>query len=370
MSLKSLNFIDLFSGCGGFSTGLEMAGHRCLLGVDFDQDAINSFAHNHFLAQTFCGDIKKLDKTKLNSLLKNQRVDMIVGGPPCQGFSTVGKGEVSDDRNQLFKQFVRIVSILKPKVIILENVTGMLAKKNRFILKNIFKQFESLGYQMQAKVLSADEFGVPSRRRRTFIVGTVRGEFHFPTAICVESNHKSTVRDAFNHLMALDGEVYNHDLSASKIKNELDFKRLKYIPPGMGIRYQSDELKYLPKRLRYNIDWSTLREGRFRQTRLQRLALDAPAPTILTSKSMYYHPSEPRYLTAREAAACQSFPNEFEFLGTQTAIFRQIGNAVPPLLAMQLGLAVAQINWKKQKLSKHSLDFGFYKKAFNYQREA
>ena len=115
---KSFNFIDLFSGCGGLSHGLEMAGHKCLLGVDANADAIKSFALNHKHAQTFCGDIKTLKPAKLNELLKGKTIDMVVGGPPCQGFSTVGRGMVDDERNQLFREFVRIVKITKPKIII------------------------------------------------------------------------------------------------------------------------------------------------------------------------------------------------------------------------------------------------------------
>src|SRR5690606_40013028 len=104
---KSYTFIDLFSGCGGLSYGLEMAGHKCLLGVDANKDAIDSFALNHPHAKTFCGDIKTLKPKKLNELLQGKKIDMVVGGPPCQGFSTVGRGVVEDERNQLFKEFVR-----------------------------------------------------------------------------------------------------------------------------------------------------------------------------------------------------------------------------------------------------------------------
>jgi DNA (cytosine-5)-methyltransferase 1 len=139
---KSFTFIDLFSGCGGLSCGLEMAGHRCLLGVDANKDAIDSFAANHHEAAVYLGDIKKLSEKKLRDLLRGQRVDMVVGGPPCQGFSTVGKGVVGDERNQLFREFVRIVKHTQPKVILFENVTGLVAKKNQAILKKIFLQFE------------------------------------------------------------------------------------------------------------------------------------------------------------------------------------------------------------------------------------
>lgn len=366
--IKSFNFIDLFSGCGGLSHGLEMAGHNCLLGVDANKEAIETFAANHHGAAVYLGDIKKLSELKLKALLKGRTVDMVVGGPPCQGFSTVGKGEVDDDRNKLFREFVRVVKLTHPKVILFENVTGLVAKKNEHILKQIFVHFERLGYNMDARVLSAEEFGVPSRRRRTIIMGVKNGECLFP-----EVTHGprvgqklKTVKELFKNLKAKNGRVYNHDVKLAEIKNATDRERLKCIPDGCGIRYPEDEKEYLPKKLHYKIDWKKLREGRFRQTRLQRLPLNEPSPTILTSRTSYYHPVEPRYLTPREAAACQSFPNDFIFHGSQTAVFRQIGNAVPPLLAKALGESIKKITFKKGVVKKKDLKEVVGKNVFHY----
>lgn len=365
----SYTFIDLFSGCGGLSSGLEMAGHQCLLGVDANKEAIASFAANHKTAETYLGDIKKLNEKKLKELLKGQKVDMVVGGPPCQGFSTVGRGQVEDVRNQLFREFVRIVRLTQPKVILFENVTGLVAKKNKLILKQIFQYFERLGYNMDARVLSAEEFGVPSKRRRAIIMGVKDGECLFPEVTYGARVGKKlkTVSEAFKNLKATDGKIYNHDVKMAQIKKTEDRKRLECIPEGKGIRYQLDEKQYLPKKLWYGVDWSKLREKRFRQTRLQRLPLKDPSPTMLTSRTSYYHPKEARYLTPREAAACQSFPNDFIFHGSQTAIFRQIGNAVPPLLAYALGEAVKKIEFKKGLSKKKQLESNLTKNAFHYQ---
>jgi DNA (cytosine-5)-methyltransferase 1 len=367
---KSFNFIDLFSGCGGFSTGLEMAGHQCLLGVDFNSDAIASFAHNHLHAKTFLGDIKTLKSSHILDMVNGKKIHMVVGGPPCQGFSTVGKGQVTDDRNKLFLEFVRVVRDIKPQIIILENVTGLLAKKNNKILSAIFSEFQKLGFNMQAQVLSSEHYGVPSRRRRTFILGVRGGYCDFPQALFGVGGQNSfiTVGEALANLKALDGITYNHDIVKAMIKNPLDVKRLSYIPEGAGIRYEKDQKAYLPKKYWFDVDFTQLRESRFRQTRLQRLSRDGVGPTILTSRSMYYHPIENRYLTCREAAACQSFPNEFEFIGSETSIFRQIGNAVPPMLAMALGESIKQIkpgNLKtKMDLSHHLKNIG---RAFHYK---
>jgi DNA (cytosine-5)-methyltransferase 1 len=371
MNPKGLNFIDLFSGCGGFSTGLEMAGHRCLLGVDFNADAINSFAHNHYEAQTYLGDIRELDNKTLKSLIKNKKIDMVVGGPPCQGFSTVGRGDADDTRNQLFMEFVRIVAFLKPRVVLFENVTGMLAKKNEKVLENIFNEFEKLGYNMDARVMSAEEYGVPSKRRRAIIMGVKKGECLYPEVTHGQRNNSLTecitVKEAIKNIRSIDGQIYNHDTKSALIKNKTDEARLDHIPTGMGIRYKKDEVAYLPKKLWYGIDWDQIREKRFRQTRLQRLAWDSPSPTILTSRTSYYHPKESRYLTAREAAACQSFPNEFEFCGSLTSIFRQIGNAVPPGLGMAIGENLYKVLETKSKKLRTKPLKNFKEKAFTYK---
>jgi DNA (cytosine-5)-methyltransferase 1 len=352
-SKNCLNFIDLFSGAGGLSCGLELAGHKCLLGVDMDKYAIETFKANHHHAETFCGSIKDLTKEKIKQLTHHQKIDAVVGGPPCQGFSTVGLGNPKDQRNFLFKEFIRVVKITNPTYVVIENVTGLVAKKNEVTLKAIFKIFQQMGYSLDVKVLSAEEFGVPEKRRRTIIIGSnTHTDILFPE----KSKKILTVGDALKNLATKDGTIFNHDEQSAKIKSDLDFERIKCIPEGKGIRYEQDEKNYLKaKKLKLGVDWSNIRENRFRQTKYQRLDRKKPAPTIMTHRSNYYHPVKHRYLTQREAAAIQSFPNDFIFKGTLSAQWRQIGNAVPPLLGKAIGEALTNMEVLKKIKKKKNI---------------
>jgi len=373
--MEKLNFIDLFSGCGGLSKGMEMAGMNCLLGVDHDENSITTFLANHDNAKAYLGDIHDLDSEMLKGLIGDQKVDVIVGGPPCQGFSTAGRGKNDDPRNSLFMQFVRVVDLYKPQVLLIENVTGLLAKKNAKTLETIFNCFENLGYNLEARVLSSEEFGVPEKRRRTIIMG-VKGN---TSPIFPEVSHGArgsrpvkTVRTVLETL-GLEERLANHDVEGAKIKNKIDRQRLEHIPEGRGIRYQKDELELLPTELHYDVTWSEISEGRFRQTKLQRLALDKPSPTILTSRTSYYHPTQCRYLTVREAASIQSFPSDFTFYGSTTSQFKQVGNAVPVKLGEALGKSIIRTidaMSKGEGIEKPIEDRSkYFKRAFHYSSQ-
>jgi DNA (cytosine-5)-methyltransferase 1 len=344
-TLSSLNFIDVFSGAGGLSCGLEKAGMRCLLGIDMDKNAIETFKANHHSAKTFCGSVIDLNEKKLKELLNNQTVHAVVGGPPCQGFSTVGLGNPNDLRNTLFREFVRLVKITNPYYVIIENVTGILAKKNEKTLSSIFKLFQNMGYTLDVQVMSAEQFGVPERRRRTIIIGSrINKAIVFP----LPNTKIMTVGDALKNLKAKNGKIYNHDIELAAIKKKIELERIKCVPEGKGVRYEADEQAYFKKKnLKLGIDWKNLRENRFRQTKYQRLDRKKPSPTIMTHRHNYFHPIEDRYLTQREAAALQSFPNDFVFSGALSAQWRQIGNAVPPMLGFALGKAILSMYAQK-----------------------
>ncbi|HOW29890.1 MAG TPA: DNA cytosine methyltransferase [archaeon] len=364
-------FIDLFCGAGGLSKGLEMAGLSCVLGVDNDKSAINTFKKNHPKSSVFAEDISKLTSEKLEQIIGDKEIKLVCGGPPCQGMSTVGKGNPDDPRNFLFKEFVRIVSKINPEYILLENVTGMVSKKNQNISDGIISEFEKLGYHIEPRVLTASHYGVPERRRRTIFLGNRLGyEIKWPIQI-FDYNDKpaKTVGEAFANFNNCS-KINNHDLKSAEITKDIDLKRIKYIPEGCGIRYQKDELSYLPKELRLDVDWEKIDEGRFRQTKYQRLNRSEPSPTIMTGRYSYYHPIENRFITAREAAAIQSFPNDFIFEGTVSQQWRQIGNAVPPLLAKALGKSILETDKLKEKVKEPATKIMHVRKhAFNYKKQ-
>ena len=347
---QNLNFIDLFCGAGGLSRGLEMSGFHCVLGVDNDKAAIATFERNHPHADAYLGDISDFSDYKFKKIAGKQKIHLICGGPPCQGLSTVGEGIPDDPRNFLFLEFLRAVTSVKPDFVVIENVTGLLSRKNAKITVGIIKQFAKFGYNMSVRVLSADRFGVPQKRRRTIFIGNRIGiENIFPEP--THSKKPKTVMDAISNMKSFDGIEHNHDVAAARIPSEIEKQRIMHVPEGRSVRYEKDEIEFLPPKLRFGVDWKKVDEGRFREKKLNRLHRKKPSPTIMTGRHTYYHPTKPRYLTAREAAAIQSFPNEFVFEGTISQQWRQIGNAVPPLLGKAVGNAIIKSYKSRKKIS-------------------
>lgn len=353
-------FIDLFSGAGGMSCGLEMAGFQCLLGVDYDATAIETFQFNHQHANTIIGDLREISIERIQEAVGDEKIDLVCGGPPCQGFSTIGQNNHQDQRNFLFGEFLRIIEGLLPDYVIMENVTGLLSRRNEATLKVILDSFRKIGYRVDIKVLSAHHYGVPEKRRRSILLANrFQVKNLYPEILCTdpEEEEKSpslstTVAWAFEHLKTDDNQIFNHDLEKAQITNNLEKKRLSYIPEGGSIRYEKDQKKYLPPELWFDVDWEQLLERRFREAKLRRLDRAACAGTINTSRTTFYHPTEDRYLTAREAAAIQSFPANYIFCGTVTQQWRQIGNAVPPLMAKAIGHAILKLDQEKEYMEK------------------
>lgn len=338
--------LDLFSGAGGLSLGLEMNdGFKTVVATDFFKNSLSTLKKNMPDVDIIFGDI--LDKNIKKSIIdksKKGRVNMVVGGPPCQGFSNKGKKlGLSDPRNFLFLEYLNIVKELKPEIFIMENVKTLVTASDGYFINEINDKFKKLGYIVSFQVLKASDFGVPQSRERTFIIGSRSIAFNFN--MLIKSNKTVTVKDAISDLHYLEsgeGSVVmnylNKPLSryqkimrnkSSKLFNhtatshsKIAIRKLSLIPPEKG-------KEYLPKEL--------LGNQKFKTT-WSRLEWNKVSPTIDTrfdtpSNGKNSHPELNRAITPREAARIQSFPDNFEFLGSKTEICKQIGNAVPPLLA-------------------------------------
>jgi DNA (cytosine-5)-methyltransferase 1 len=351
-----------------------------LVGIDFLAPAIETFNHNHPNSIGICGNLKEISPKDIKKLIGNKKVSLICGGPPCQGFSTIGRGDAEDSRNHLFYEFLKFVEFFKPNHIMIENVTGLVARKNENTLLSIFDCFSKLGYELDIRVLTASHYGVPEARRRVIILGNNRGKENFypekKFANYGEENKKlkpvRTVDWAFKNLMKYRKKIHNHDIDGAFIKRNIEQARINAVPEGKNIRYERDEKAYLPEELWFDHDWNTLNEKRFREAKFTRLDRAKPSPTIVTSSKTYYHPTENRYLTAREAAAIQSFPAKFVFQGSTSKQWTQIGNAVPPIMAEALGKAVIKSHESRKRKPKGTVPLDFEQirsYAFKYDKD-
>lgn len=343
------NIIDLFSGCGGLSYGFEMAGYNTLLGVDFDAAAIESFTKNHQGAVGLCGDITEIPTSEILDKIGNKSVDVIVGGPPCQGMSLSGPRKFHDPRNQLYLSFIRVVAEIQPKAFVIENVPGLVGLYKGAIKESILEEFGKLGYSVSYQILNAVEYGVPQARRRVFFVG-IKGEgekFEFPTPTHFFENDWITAEEAVSDLPLLDdhlGEVVENystdplnDYQLFMRKNscfvhnhqatnhsDITKKIISMVPEGGNHKDLPDEYR---KTRNFNVAWTRYHSRK-------------PAPTIDTGHRHHFHYKGNRVPTVRENARFQSFPDDFIFLGNRTQQYRQVGNAVPPLLANAIAEAL------------------------------
>lgn len=334
--------IDLFSGVGGLSLGFEMAGFTVVLANEYDESIAKAYVQNRPHTKMIVNDITKLPIDSTFSPYRN-KVDLIVGGPPCQGFSQKGKRKtIHDERNFLFKYYYEVVSLVKPTYFVMENVPNLLTAENGYFKKEITELFESLGYTISSDVLNAADFGVPQNRKRAVIIGKLGSE---AIELPVPTEERVTIWDAISDLAYLnsgEGEekqsykyepqsqyqrklrensdyLYNH--VATK-HSDLALERLKLIPTNMGKEVLPPE--HRTKSI-YSGTWS-------------RMLKDDVSVTITTrfdtpSSGRFTHPFLDRAITVREAARIQSFPDSFVFYGNKGSQMKQVGNAVPPLLA-------------------------------------
>ncbi len=344
MSIE-FKILDLFSGAGGFSYGLEKNPHfKTAVATDFNESALNTFKFNMPDTEIIIGDITNVSvKKEIIEKSKKLNVNLIVGGPPCQGFSLKGKKlGLEDKRNYLFKEYLSIVEQLQPEVFVIENVKALISTSAGWFKNQILDRIKSLGYYVDYGVLTASEFGVPQSRPRTVFLCCKSLEIKLPKPTCTKV---VTVRDAISDLAYLQsGEgAIEQDYTT---KSETDYQRLMRIDSTKLFNHKAsnhaqiaiEKLKLIPPECgKEHLPAEMIGKQKFSGT-WGRLKWDLPSPTIDTrfdacSNGTNNHPFLNRAITPREAARLQSFDDKFVFVGTKVAIRQQIGNAVPPLMA-------------------------------------
>lgn len=412
MGKRKFTVIDLFAAPGGLSLGFEMAGFEVIAGVDVDVRGMETYRYNFPRAKTIVRDIRKLESRELMKIaeISSGQVDVVIGGPPCQGFSTIGRVKIAslvregkwnhlkiahprfidDPRNVLYKEFMKMVRDLKPLFVVMENVPGMMSYRNGEIVRQIIEDFQAIGYKARAKVLNAADYGVPQIRRRIFFIATrvEKAPIRFPRPTHTDPSVKTptlyeylradereasslkpyvTVWEAIGDLPdpvpgkigladyplpydkapfseyqkfarewgggPADGMVHNH---VARQHSERDIKTFRILKEGQWWKDLPPEIKKL-----YGY-----RDDIFHD-KMKKLKRDRPSWTITAhlykDGYMYIHPVQPRSITVREAARLQSFPDKFIFKGSRTDQFKQVGNAVPPLMARAVALEVKKV---------------------------
>lgn len=375
--------VDLFAGAGGLSCGLKQSGFSPILANELVPQYAETYQINHQDTQMIVGDVRQVCEINIKKLLgaKEGEIDLVAGGPPCQGFSINAPIRTLDDeRNHLFKDFLRVVAALKPKAVLIENVPGIISLGKGTVVKQIYAELEAMGYKVGHRILFAGHYGVPQMRFRTVFIAIkkYKGEISFPEPkfsakavanftgakeLCIsipplfyqDLKPQVTVWDALSDLPKIENnQTVSPEKYGLKPQNdyqkylrkdckkltshycariaEVNLERLKHIPQGGSWRDIPHDL--LPEGLK--------RARRSDHTkRYGRLHPDALCSTVLTKCDphwgSFFHPTQNRVISVREAARIQSFPDTYLFSGSITQQYEQVGNAVPPLLGKAIG---------------------------------
>ncbi len=395
------SFIDLFCGAGGFSCGMEQAGFTCIGGIELEEVIAKTHALNHKKSRTISGDIRNIPPEEFAKTIGTNHVDVIIGGPPCPTFSTIGDAKIrsvtgkptsEDPRNQLFLEYLKYVDYFRPDIFVIENVPTFITKyKGKIfntaveIIENIGKDDEGNGegiytVEKPVQVLNSVYYGVPQVRRRMLLVAHKKKGVDFvypkPTHYYDQEGEEAkglkryvTVGDAIGDLPRITDNWRVSEVEYSKHKGLSEYQKLmrknnpkstvknnicrmsneraKKVFPHMA---QGSKYMDLPPEVRHVLPF---REDIFKD-RLKRLVADQPSWTVIAHIGMdgymYIHPTENRTLSVREAARLQSFPDEFEFVGNQQETYVQVGNAVPPQLAKAMGESIKKYLEETKKI--------------------
>lgn len=317
--------IDLFSGCGGLTQGLKQAGFEVSVAVEYDYKTALTYKENHDDTTVINKDIREVKSEDILKEVKGRKIDLIAGCPPCQGFSKIktlnGKVTIHDEQNELINEYVRIIKDIKPPLIMMENVPGIIEYD---LFKDAVQELKNLGYYLSYKVVNIADYGVPQRRRRLVLLGSLLGKVELPEGLL---NEVATVRDYIFNLPSV--EISNdpihkiHSNHGEKVK-----EIIKLIPHNGGNRKDLPIEYWLECHKKEGIGFSDV---------YGRLSWDKVSSTITggclsPSKGRFLHPTEDRSLTAREAALLQTFPIDYKFTGfnSKSELAQMIGNSFPP----------------------------------------
>lgn len=371
-----MKIVDLFSGAGGLTFGFYykllngkfVVNEDCniIFANEYDKDAAKAFQLNFPDVRMINKDIRTLSKREIEEYIGKQEIDLIIGGPPCQSYSTIGKRKY-DDKAKLYEEYYRLLSIIKPKMFLFENVTGMLSMKSDTgtkVIDDIKSKFKSVNYEIDFEVLDAAEYGVPQHRQRVFIIGR-RSDLHilWDFKDIKKNNFTLSIKDAIDDLPSVSAgtnvttyKKYSNLTSYQKLMRNPSGNLTCHFSPIYGDKIQTIINNVIQGEGKNYIN-KLVCEGKLSEKYkitsgynncYGRLLENVPCTTITNNVSTpsglrCIHYRENRALTPREGARIQSFPDWFQFVGSKKAITTQIGNAVPPLLAIKIANQIEKI---------------------------
>lgn len=389
---KQPKAISLFAGAGGCSFGFKQVGYDIIYATDFDKAAIETYKRNFPETKAECKDINDIDFSNLltDFNINPGEIDILIGGPPCQGFSTAGPRFWDDPRNHLLKQYVRALEVIQPKWFLMENVEGLLTSNNGEFVSETVKAFIKLGYSIRLEKVYSHEYSVPQRRKRVIIIGNRLGiDFSFPeptsysygrifrkSEVTLEHALLGLPRASTNNKPLMYESLFTDDWANSlKSKNnfvtehiiqnieETQLERISKLTQGQTMKDLPEHLQHpsFKKRAARRVMDGTPSEKRGgAPSGLKRLRLDEPSLTITgAAVREFIHPLENRCLTIRECARIQTFPDDFIFCGSSGDKIQQIANAIPPLLAKAFATHIMQLGFESINIKSNGELLGF-----------